>query len=580
MLYRRLLIPYLAPQWPRVVGLLVLILAGIGMDLAIPLILRTFIDTVLGIGPMDQLLWIGGGFLVLAFAKQIAAISERYMAENVGLTATNKLRADLTLHCLRLDRSFHTARTPGELIERIDGDIGTLSNFFARLVVELLGGLLLLCGILALLFAIDWRIGLVQLMFAVLALAIMNGLRPLAVPAFTQTRQASAELFGFLEERLAGTEDVRANGATGYVMRLLAGHARAMLAAFRRMSIISGLTSTPVLILFAAGTAIALGIGVWLLFQGATTIGTLYLIFSYSELLERPINQIARQLDDLQQATASILRIDELLQRQPAIRDGQGAVLPDAAPDVAFEQVVFAYQDERNTPEAAVLQDVSFRLQPGEVLGLLGRTGSGKTTITRLLLRHVDASAGAVRLHGIDLRELRLADLRRHVGMVTQEVQLFNASIRDNLTFFDHDLPDERITTVLEELGLGEWLRSQPDGLATVLPPGGGVSAGEAQLIAFARIFLHNPKLVILDEASSRLDPATERLMERAVARLPAGRTAIIIAHRLETVQRADSILILDQGRVAEHGTRTALLANPDSRFAQLLRVGMEEALA
>jgi ATP-binding cassette subfamily B protein len=288
------------------------------------------------------------------------------------------------------------------------------------------------------------------------------------------------------------------------------------------------------------------------------------------------------------------VRIDELLRQQSQINDGPGAALPESAPDVAFEQVVFAYRDERrptaqpetaqdaaHTVEETVLQGVSFRLAPGEILGLLGRTGSGKTTITRLLLRHVDVSAGAIRLHGIDLRTMRLADLRRHVGMVTQDVQLFNASVRDNLTFFDPDISDERILAALAELGLDEWVRSLPQGLATNLQPGGsGLSAGEAQLLAFARIFLHNPQLVILDEASSRLDPATERLMERAVKRLLQGRTAIIIAHRLDTVQRADTILILEQGRVAEYGSRAQLAADPESRFAGLLRVGMEEALA
>jgi ATP-binding cassette subfamily B protein len=219
-------------------------------------------------------------------------------------------------------------------------------------------------------------------------------------------------------------------------------------------------------------------------------------------------------------------------------------------------------------------------LPPGNVLGLLGRTGSGKTTLTRLLFRLYDPSTGTIRLGGIDLREPPIEKLRKRVGVVTQEIQLFHASVRDNLTFFDREIPDQRIEQVLDELGLTTWYRSLPEGLETRLSPGGGgLSAGEAQSLAFARVFLHDPGLVILDEASSRLDPATEHLIERAIDRLLAGRTAIIIAHRLQTVHRADAIMILDRGQVVEYGAREELLRDPDSRFSGLLRTGLEEAL-
>jgi ABC-type multidrug transport system fused ATPase/permease subunit len=227
-----------------------------------------------------------------------------------------------------------------------------------------------------------------------------------------------------------------------------------------------------------------------------------------------------------------------------------------------------------------VLDDISFTLAPGRVLGLLGRTGSGKTTLTRLLFRLYDPTAGAIRLGGVDLREMRLDELRARVGIVTQDVQLFQATIRDNLTLFDRSMPDARIVAILEDLGMRPWLNTLPLGLDTELSAGGGLSAGESQLLAFARVFLQNPSLVVLDEASSRLDPATERLIERAVDKLLKGRTGIIIAHRLATVQRADEIMILDHGRVVEHGAREQLARDAASRFATLLRVGMDEVLA
>lgn len=215
------------------------------------------------------------------------------------------------------------------------------------------------------------------------------------------------------------------------------------------------------------------------------------------------------------------------------------------------------------------------------MLGLLGRTGSGKSTLTRLVFRLYDPSGGRILANGHDLRGVSLQALRRRIGVVTQEVQLFRASVRDNLTFFDRRVPDARILTVLEELELGEWLHGLPEGLDSELQTGGhSLSAGEAQLLAFARIFLRDPGLVILDEASSRLDPATEQRIERAIDRLVRGRTAIIVAHRLGTVHRASEIMILDDGQIIEYGRRQQLAADSSSRFHGLLQTGLEEVLA
>jgi ABC-type multidrug transport system fused ATPase/permease subunit len=230
------------------------------------------------------------------------------------------------------------------------------------------------------------------------------------------------------------------------------------------------------------------------------------------------------------------------------------------------------------------LRDVSFSLAAGRVLGVLGRTGSGKTTLTRLLFRLYDPTAGSVKLGGVDIRQVGLDDLRDRVGMVTQEVQLFSASLRDNIAFFDKTIDDERIIATLDALGLGDWLGTMPSGLDTRLAAGGaGMSSGEAQLLAFTRLLLKDPGLIILDEAASRLDPITERRLERAITRLLQGdggrRTAIVIAHRLRTVQRADDILILEGGRVVEYGPREGLASDSSSRFYGLLQTGLEEAL-
>jgi ATP-binding cassette subfamily B protein len=238
--------------------------------------------------------------------------------------------------------------------------------------------------------------------------------------------------------------------------------------------------------------------------------------------------------------------------------------------------VTFGYRDSEG--DQLVLEGVSFRVQPGHTLGVLGRTGSGKTTLTRLLFRFYDPAAGTVRLGGVDTRELSPRLVRERIGLVTQDVQLFRATVRENVTLFDDTVDDARIVEAFEDLGLGGWYATLPEGLDTVLGAGGGLSAGEAQLLAFTRVFLRDPGLVILDEASSRLDPATERLIDGAVDRLLSGRTGIIIAHRLATITRVDSVLVLERGRVVEHGPRDTLARDPQTRLARLLRAGLESA--
>ena len=243
---------------------------------------------------------------------------------------------------------------------------------------------------------------------------------------------------------------------------------------------------------------------------------------------------------------------------------------------MSLDDITFGYN-----PEEPILKGVTMQLEKGKILGLLGRTGSGKTTMARLLLRLYDTDAGQIRIGDIDIRDLMLDELRERVAIVTQNVQMFQATVRDNLTLFDQDITDEHIDKVISGLGLTEWIDGLSDGLDTkITTGGGGLSAGQSQLIAFARVLLiKNPDLVILDEASSRLDPATEHLVERSVGRLLEGRTAIIIAHRLSTVQRADEIMIIEQGEIAEHGDRRDLAADGSSRFHQLLKTGLEDVL-
>ncbi len=574
--YWDLLAKYIRPQRGHFALLAVLLLTSIGMQVINPQIMRFFIDTAQSSRDTQVLLWAALLFIAIALTQQVVGVSATYTGENVAWTATNALRADMARHCLNLDMSYHNNVSPGELIERIDGDVAELSNFFSQLVIRVLGNILLMLGILIALLLEDWRVGLSFTTFVILTLLALNAVRGIAIPYQKKFREAVAELLGYLEERLSGTEDIRSSGAVDYVIlglyklsSTVHKHWRDSNRRFVVVRLVAGMLMT-------SGIAVAMLLGYTLFNRNLLTLGTVYMIVTYTGLLRRPIRELTQQVESLQNIGAATERLRELRAVQSKINDGPGAAIPDGALGLDFENVAFAYKDGE-----AVLEEIDFDIQPGAVLGLLGRTGSGKTTLARLVFRLYDPTAGSIKIGGVCLTEAKLNDLRSRVALVTQDVQLFQASVRDNITFFNRSIPDSRILEVIDELELTEWLHRLPDGLDTKLETGGrSISAGEAQLLAFTRVFLRDPGLVILDEASSRLDPATEQMIERAIDKLLKDRTAIIIAHRLGTLHRTGEIMILEDGRVVEHGPREELAADPITRFYSLLRTGLEEVLA
>jgi ABC-type multidrug transport system fused ATPase/permease subunit len=573
--YAALLSRYLRPQAARVVVLGGILLVGTGLQLAVPFLMRAFIDDARGGAPLAALCTLAWFYIAGCILDQTCNAAGAYLGADIGWIATNTLRADLARHCLSLDMPFFHTTTPGEMIERLEGDVNSINNFFGSFLVTVAKKLLVLVGVLVALFVIDWRLGLAFTLFSAVSLLVLVRSRSVAVPIMKQEREAYATVMGYVEERLGGLDDIRANGIGAYAMHGFTLVGREMYRIASKAWVMRNFMWILTNGSFVLGTLTTLTLSTLLFAKQIITLGTVYLIITYNSKLREPLEQLTRQMQELQQAGAGMLRIRELQAKTTSIVDGSGPSLPDGPLSVAFDDVTFSYFDEE-----PVLQDVRFTLAPGRILGVLGRTGSGKTTMMRLLFRLYDVQQGRVRVGERDVHDVTVADLRRRIGMVTQDVQLFHATVRDNLTFFDRRIPDARILEVIGELGLQEWFDKLPDGLDTTLQVGGsGLSAGESQLLAFTRIFLEDPGLILLDEPSSRLDPATERLIERAVERLLRGRTCIIIAHRLGTVRRADEILILDDGRVIEHGPRAALADNPASHFAGLLATGLEQEL-
>jgi len=478
-----------------------------------------------------------------------------------------------------MDLGYHKEHLPGELIERVDGDAKTLMSFFSDFAIRLVGSAALMVGVLVTLFLEDARVGVAIGAFAAVAAVFLFRVAFLAVPSWTKNRAKAAEFYGFVGERLAAREDLKSLGAAPYA----SGRLRGMLGDWYPLRLKANLLGysmwTSSELAAGLGTVLSLGMGAALWRAGTISLGTVYLIYSYAELIRQPLEQLREQLEDLQKALAGTSRTMEMLNQRPGMSYGE-ADLPAGALGLSFRGVSFGYE-----PGKKVLENFSLELEPGTSLGVLGRTGCGKTTLGRLGLRLYDRDAGLVELAGRPIHEYSVEALRRGLAVVTQDVELFSATLRDNARLWDPSIGDEAILTAFDELGLGEWLAGFPLGLDQRLGAGGvGLSAGQAQLLAMVRVFLRNPGLIILDEASSRLDPATEALIDGAVAKLLKGRTAMIIAHRLSTLDRVDRVLVMEEGKAVEYGDRARLAADAESRFSGFLRAGRsgkdEELLA
>ena len=621
--YTRFFSRYLRGRRHLLIILGITLFTNIALQIVNPQIMRSFLDTAMAGGNIRLLQKMAGLFIGIAVTQQLIGVLTVYITENLGWAATNDVRLDLARYTLGLDMSFHTAHTPGEMIERIDGDVMALSNFFSQFILQVFGNALLITGVLVVLIRENWRVSLSLGVFVAITVFILLRMVNFAVPSWEKERQASAALYGFLEERLSGTEDIRSNNAAAYVLDRFYRLTRDLMQKTLRAGLRWAVLMNTTWVLFTIGNAIALIVCAYLYTNQTISLGSVFMIVYYSNMINWPLERITQQFQDLQKAGASLVRIMGIQKIQGKIPGEAEFFVPEnlrltSGPlGVDFKAVTFGYGDSATSatldqppqklsqtqvpvlkgdpnvhPEdkdlidldllkEMVLCDIDFCLKPGRVLGLLGRTGSGKTTITRLLFRLYDPDKGCIRLGGVDIRDLHVQELRRSVGMVTQNIQLFHATVRENLTFFDDSIPDDLVIRAIQDLGLWDWFKALPEGLDTELESGGGgLSAGEAQLLAFTRIFLRDPGLVILDEATSRLDPATEYLIEQAVDKLIQNRTAIIVAHRLGTVQRADDILIIEDGQVCEFGERQQLAGDPASRFYQLLETGMEEVLA
>lgn len=534
------------------------------LGLAAPVLVGRIVDRAAAGAAMGELIGLSAVLVGVGVLAQVASVIVTWWSTRTAWATTNELRLELAGHVLALDHEFHRTHSPGELVQRIDGDVTALSDLLARVVPKVGGAVLTAGGMVVVLTIIDPRIGLAMLAYVAVAAWLAGRRRNQAVAESAEEMGAYARLYGGIEERLTAAEDLRANGGTAYALAGFVDDSVDCVSAalVRERSYMA--TWGALNLAVAGGGILAIVGGAWLLDAGIVGLGTVFVLFQYTQLLRRPLEDVMDQLELIQKANGGMRRVLDLRAERPAIRD-EGTTSPPPGPlSVDFDAVDFDYGDDR-----PVLHDITLHLAAGRTLGLVGRTGGGKTTIARLALRLIEPSSGGVRLGGVDADRIPLAELRSRVALVPQEVQLVAGSVRDNVTLFDSTVPDETVAAVLGRVGLDRLVVAGLD--RELGAAGAGLSAGESQLLALARVWLRNPDVVVLDEATARIDPETETRLARAVDDVLDGRTAIIVAHRLSTLERVDDIAVVDRGRIVEHGPRAELATDRRTRFGSLL---------
>lgn len=544
------------------------------------LLIARFVDLVVDGAGVGRVAPLGLGYAGVGLASSLVGILVTWRSTALAWRVTNGLRHELASHVLHADLSFHRDRTPGELLTRCDADVTSLTTFLGGVVARLVGIGLLAVVSIGVLAVREPRLAPVLLVgYSVLGWTMFR-VKDLSARAVVAERVIDAETSSVAEQYLAGAEDVAALGAGAHGVRRFAEPAARLVDAIGErvryeMRVQGSIKSVAVLCMLGVLAVGGLGVS-----AGWVTVGGVVLAFQLVQIVRRPVEHLTWRLQEAQGVAGAARRIVDLLEERRQVVSGDGR-LPDGPVDLRFDHVGLVYDDAAEGEKA--LTDLDLTIATGRVVGLVGRSGSGKTTIARLVLRLVTPTSGRLLVGGVDVAGLDDGAYRARVGAIPQDVQLFPGTVRDNVTMFA-EVDDDAVAAALRDAGLGAWFDDLPQGLDTRLAAdartdedhASGLSAGEAQLLAIARALLRRPDVVVLDEATSRVDPVTQAAISGALARLVEGRTGVIIAHRLETLDVCDDIAVLADGELVEFGPRETLAADPTSHYARLRAVGAD----
>ncbi len=558
------LVSQLRPYRGRVALMFGGLLAATAAGLAPPYLAGKAIDSGILAGDVGALDWIVAAFVAVAVVYAAATYLQTYMVGWVGTRVLQDLRERVFTHIQSMPIGFFTRRSPGVLISRMTNDIEALNQLVTTGVVTMFSSTLTLIGVVVILLLLDLQLALVTFLTFPLLMVASLVFRVASAGAYKATRERIAAITAYLQESLSGVRVVRSFGQEPRHLDEMTALNEANRAVNMKTVYLNASYFPAVEMLSAIGTAVILLYGGSQAIDGAIQIGVIVAFVGYLNTFFEPIQQLSQLYTTYQQGMAALDKIFDLLETEPDMVDAPDAIDPGPLRgEIELEGVWFSYAEEGESGmDTWALRDVDLHVPPGQTLALVGATGAGKSTFAKLVARFYDPQQGVVRVDGHDLRTLQQQALRRQLGIVPQEGFLFSGSVRENVAFGRPEAGDEEVEAAVAAVGATEFVAALPDALDTQVGERGiQLSAGQRQLVAFARALLAEPRILILDEATSNVDVRTEKTIERGLERLLHGRTAIVIAHRLSTIRRAGKIVVLEGGEIAEQGTHDELIA-------------------
>jgi len=572
-LVRRLVV-YIRPYRRSMAAAVLLMAISSLLSVAAPWIIgRAIDDGIRAADPRTLRLWTVA-FILAAVGEWLTNRARIATMAYVGTRIVADIRSALFRHLLRLSLGFFEQYPVGRLMSRLGSDVGVIQNFVTWSITGLARGTLMLIGIVVAMISLNWRLALVTFVVLPLMAVATNRWRGGVRQAYRATRQRLSLINGYLNESISGVRVtksfVREAANRCYFDDLNHAHFDAQVDATR----LTALFFPSVGFMGALARALVVGVGGWLVFGDVLTAGTLVAFVLYVGRFFQPIQDLARRYSNFQATMAASERIFNLLDTDPELKDPpHAAELPPVEGHVVLDDVSFAYGDDE-----WVLKNVTLEAQPGQRIALVGETGAGKTTVIRLIARFFEADRGAVRIDGHDVRDVTRDSLRSQLGIVLQDTYLFSGTIMDNIRYGRLEARDEEVMAAAQAVGAHAFITAFPEGYQTEVGEDGvNLSAGQRQMVSFARALLADPRILMMDEATSSVDTTTENQIQRAVDRLLRDRTSIVIAHRLNTVVGADKIVVLDHGQIVEQGSHEELLAR-HGRYYQLYAMQWAEA--
>ncbi|MFL7794418.1 MAG: ABC transporter ATP-binding protein [Anaerolineae bacterium] len=548
---------YLKHQRWALVWTILLVVVSSGLDLMIPYLMGKAIDAYILKNDLPGLARTALLMAGVAVALSLTNWLQVYVITGVSQRAVRDIRNDLFARLQTLSLRFFDQHTHGELMSRLTNDVENVSNVLADSITQLISTVLSVVGVATMMFVLNIRLALVSLVTIPLMMFLSRWIAKHTRRGFREQQASLGELNGIIEETVTGQRVVKAYvREQAAIEQFDAANQRLRRAAIYAQTF-AGVMGPINNFVNNVGFAIVAGAGGWMAVQGLATVGTIASFVNYARQFSRPLNQISNLYSTIQSAIAGAERVFEVIDQVPELQDAQDAQpLEQVRGDVIFEDVCFGY--ETGVP---VLKQVSLHARPGQTIALVGPTGAGKTTIVNLLTRFYDIDSGSVHIDGVDIRRIKMDDLRRTLGIVLQDTFLFSDTVMENIRYGRLSATDEEVIAAAKLANAAQFIHRLPEGYQTELSErGSNISQGQRQLLAIARAILADPGILILDEATSSVDTRTEKNIQEAMLRLMEGRTSFVIAHRLSTIREADEILVINGGEIVERGTHEALL--------------------